>query len=380
MIRRSPGLAILAACVVLLPAGGPVRTAGAEPAPLVGTVQAAAGKFSGAVKVQNGKLTVGDRELKLDDTLYLALQTPEAAETSTNALRLVGGDYWRVELLKLTSRAVNVQSPALGPRRALLPAIQALEFAPARVLPDMDQPETMYLSKGAPLPGSLVWIKDRDVAVNSPLGVLPLPRASLICYVLRRPGVETNAALDEVRLTDGSLYHGRLGIEGDQFTLQHALLDSLKIQPGHVRYYSRASSQLQWLSALAAGAAPGTAPPELLWPRPGAVAAPCLQALRLQPSSVQRYNVPAAGGAWIFQATIAPRPSNAGDVRLELRVGERAVWQRTLQPASKPEAVTLTLPAGQPLELVADFGERLAFPAGVDLCDPLLRVAEPGKP
>ena len=131
MIRRPPGLVLLAACATLLPAAGPVRMAGAEPAPLVGTVQAAAGKFSGAVKVQNGKLTVGDRELKLDDTLYLALQTPEAAETSTNALRLVGGDYWRVELLKLTSRAVNVQSPALGPRRALLPAIQALEFAPS---------------------------------------------------------------------------------------------------------------------------------------------------------------------------------------------------------------------------------------------------------
>ena len=142
--------------------------AGAEPAPLSGTAQAISGKFSGAVQVQNGKLTVGDRELKLEDTLYLAMQTPEAAEAPTNALRMVNGEYWRVNLLGLSDQAVTVINPAMNrERRVGLESIAALEFSPEDTRPDMDRPETMYRREGAALPGTLVWIKNSDVAVQS---------------------------------------------------------------------------------------------------------------------------------------------------------------------------------------------------------------------
>jgi len=379
MSRRLPSLLLAGA---LLRAAGAWAAAAADPAPppLTGTAQALGGRCAGAVQLQDGRLTVGGRELKLDDVLYLALQSPDAAAAATNALRLMDGDYWRADLLKLTSRAVNVQSPALGPRRALRSVIQALEFAPDRVRPDMDQPETMYLARGAPLPGSLVWIKDRDVAVNSPLGVLPLPRPSLVCYVLQRPAAPTNAPRDEVRLTDGSLLHGRLGIVSNQFTLQSALLDTLAIAPAQVRYVARAAPRLPWLSALPVSGAANGAAPELLWPRPGGAAAPCLQALRLAPPAALRYRLPAAPGAWVFQATVAPEPANVGDVRLEVRAGDRVLWQRALPPGQPPEAVAVPLPAGQDLELVVAFGDRLAYPAGVDLCDPFLRATEPGTP
>lgn len=380
--KRTRGIWLLRAALVAS-ACAPLLRAGAEPAPLSGSAQTISGKFSGPVVLQSGRLTVGDRELKLEETLYLAIQSPEAAEAPTNALRMVNGEYWRANLLGLADQAVTVINPAMNrERRVGLESIAALEFSPEDTSPDMDRPETMYRREGAALPGTLVWIKNSDVAVQSLIGVIPLPRPSLVCYVLRQPGVDADGTLDELRLADGSLYRGVLGLQGDLITLRHYFIRTIKVRPDQVRYVSRCVPGIRWLSALPGKFEPGAVPlgtavaPELIAHRPEAVASPCMQALRIQPATLLRYSVPASPSAWIFQATIAPRPSNVGDVQLEVRAGGSSLLQRSLAPTNKPESVALTLPAGKELEIAVACGERLAFPAAVDLCDPFIRAAE----
>ena len=55
--------------------GAAIMAGAAEPEAVNGSVQAVSGRFSGVVKVEDGKLKVGGRELKLEDTLYLNMQT-----------------------------------------------------------------------------------------------------------------------------------------------------------------------------------------------------------------------------------------------------------------------------------------------------------------
>lgn len=347
-----------------------------------GSVLAVSGKFAGTVTVQGGKLTAGGREIKLDDVLYLTTQGQAGGESYTNtmnALRLVSGEYWRVDLAGLSNQSVIVRSPALGERQVELATVQSLEFVPEKVTRAMVQPGTMYRVKGDPLPGSLLWIKERDVTVQSLIGALPLPRSTLVAYVMRARGTAPAVALDELCTVDGSLYHGRLALDGDRIVLNHAVWGEMKMAPGDVRYFSRASARIRWLNALQGKFEPGAAllgqpsAPEVVAYRQGGLASPCMQALRIQPASVVSYSIPAAAGAWVFQATIAPRPSNAGDVQLQLRSDNRDLLQRTLSPSSKPEAVELPLQAGKNLEVIVAYGERLALPAAVDLCDPIVR-------
>ena len=87
------------------------------------------------------------------------------------------------------------------------------------------------------------------------------------------------------------------------------------------------------------------------------------------------YAIPATNN-WIFQTTIAPRSSNAGDVLLNIRVDNKDVMQRMLIPGSKPETVELPLTPGKELKFVVAYGDRLAFPAEVDLCDPIVSEAK----
>lgn len=362
--------------------GAAILAGAAEPESVSGVVQAVSGRFSGTVKVADGKMTVGGRELNLEDTLYLTMRTQDASGLPTNALRMASGEYWRVDILGLSDQAVIVLNPTMRrERRVPLESILALEFAPARTTGDMDQPGTMYRTRGAPLPGSLLWIKDSDVTVQSLLGAIPLPRSSLVCYVLKQPGAESGVALDALRLTDGGLYYGLLGLKGDLFTLKNSVAGTIKVRPDQIRYYSRCSSRIRWLNALPGKFEPGPAPlgrpaaPELIahWTEGGAAAS--AQTLRLQPASAVSYAVPATNN-WVFQATMAPRASNAGDVLLQIRVDNKDVVQRTLVPGSKPEAVELPLPPGKELKIVTAYGDRLAFPAEVDLCDPIVREAK----
>ena len=59
-----------------------------------------------------------------------------------------------------------------------------------------------------------------------------------------------------------------------------------------------------------------------------------------------------------------------GDVRLTIRSGDKILVERDLGPMTRVDMISLDVQAGQDLEFVVDFGERLRFPCAAVLGDP----------
>jgi hypothetical protein len=240
----------------------------------------------------------------------------------------------------------------------------------------------LYREKGEPIPGNLLWLRESVMAIDSPLGVLPVPQQGAIRYLFRDPvsGFPRDGE-DELGLIDGSVFRGRLSASSNGMALAHATLGAMSVSWAAVRYIQRSPPVLTRLGLPPAGdtevhgpAGPPAAP-RLLDYRTGAErrepAPLCLTAVRMQPVTVARYRLQGREGrkAW-FHAVAAPVPECRGDVRISLQVAGATAYERTLLCTNSPVAVSIDLPAGEELTIKVDFGGKLLYPCGVDWQDP----------
>jgi hypothetical protein len=342
-------------------------------------VQTTRGRMIGAIGLGNGQLSVGADAIELDDVI-LAVCDNELTHLGTNgALRLVDGEVWFGQLLGLDDEKVAIQSPLFNRQQVPLKDIASIEFKPGAITGG--EPGTLYRTAGEPIPGKLVWIREKDVAIDCALGIVPVPRESIQRLVISRvlpatphPAVEvgTDIELDtEVGLVDGSLLRGKFKIVAEQVVLEHEILGSLHFDWSTIRYVRRAVKDVVWLDTVNADIQDRIGP--VLPPPPPALVrssdAGFFRAIRMMPKTITHYELPANESNRTLRAVLAPVPGSRAVCKVRVRSGDRTLWEDEVKPGAEPVDLVIDLVDTIKLTIEVDFGDQLAFPCGVDWRD-----------
>ena len=378
-VRTTVAMALVALTVSTALSAGVVRTLDA--------------RLEGDVVFADGRIEVGNKSVPWDAVVYIMPDGRARTLGTPGAVRLVGGQVWRADILRLSAGRLTIRSRLWGRREIDAAGVTAIEFARGAPKADGAKPATLYREDGEPIPGSLLWIDPSRLAIDSPLGVLTLSRKGLLCYVFG-PAAARPAdapAADEVGLVDGTVLRGRAKPAQGGVSLQHATLGTLTLGAKMIRYIRRHNAPAVDLAEVWTRSAPAAASASITshgltgrtpQGRPVEVihagdeqrgGATYLTAVRVRPKSVVRYRLPqAAGGSVKLTGRMGPVEGARGDVRIRIAAGDRVLLEKEFAPDAGEVALRLDVPAGSELVFDVDFGRRIGFPAGICLKDPLL--------
>nr|NIP92291.1 hypothetical protein [Akkermansiaceae bacterium] len=291
------------------------------------------------------------------------------------AIRLLNGEVWRAGLQNVEGvgheQSIGIQSKTLGTRKVPLASLASMEFVAGG--PDAPrEPGTLYRIGGEPIPGKLVWVRQKDIALDCALGVIPLPRQSVERFVLARARPAPPES-DTIGLTDGSLLYGQTGFDGSQLVVNHETLGELRLDWNVVRYLRRHVAGIDWLEQLAMTVVervgPALPPPVPRWHE--GHDHDHRRAVRIMPNTVVRFALktgPQRSG--LFRSELAAVPGCRADLKVSVLAGEATLWQQRVAAGSAPIPLSLELPDAGELTIEVEFDGPLAFPCGIDLRDP----------
>jgi hypothetical protein len=355
---------------------------GARSASRADTVQTAGDILAGVMSPREGAILIGGATVPLGEVLTAVRDTGANTISAAQAIRMINGEIWCGSILGLETNALTFRGVLFGERMIETEAIATLDFSRLSAPTAAGTRGMLYREKGAPIPGSLLWIRESTLAIDCPLGVLPVPRQGVIRYQFKAPvSAVPRKEEDEVGLIDGSVFRGQLSVVSNGLEMAHASLGTVSVPWAAMRYLLRSSPDVMRLGLPAAGdvepRGPDAPPPSLrlldyrsgLEPRQPTSA--CLTAVRMLPITVARYRLQGREGrkAW-FRAVVVPVPECRGDVRIGLQVAGATVYEQTLPCTNAALTVSLELPPGEELTLKTDFGGTLLYPCGVDWQDP----------
>ncbi len=368
-LRTTVAMALVALTVSTALSAGVVRTLDA--------------RIEGDVNFADGRIKVGDKSLPWDAVLYVMPDGRARTLGTPGAVRLVGGQVWRADILRLSAGRLTIRSRLWGRREIDAAGVTAIEFARGAPKAGGAKPATLYREDGEPIPGSLLWIDPSRLAIDSPLGVLTLSRKGLLCYVFG-PAAARPAdapAPDEVGLVDGTVLRGRAMAKAGHLVLEHPIHGNLNLPAETVRYVRRPVDGASDLAALAPTSAVSTgvfgpqAAPAVsvrrLAETPQADA-DALLTLTVRPKTELRYEVAPGEGRWLV-ARLRPVADARGEVRVWIAAGDAVLDEAVLTPDAAPVPLYLELPPeARDLTVEVDFGRRIGFPCGAVFEDPLL--------
>jgi len=372
---------------------------------IAGVVQTVDARLEGDLAWADGCVAVSGKAVPWDAVVYVLPLGQAAAPgpvrppvlgAGAGAVRWANGEVWRADIARLSGGKLSVRSALLGTQEIEARQAAAVEFVPGAAAPGGAAAGALYRDKGEPIPGTLLWIDETRLAIDSPLGVLTLPREGALGYVFPagpKPAAGRRVAQvtgpDEVGLADGSILRGTLRPTAKGLDLRHAVLGTVNIDAGQVRFVTRYGGRATDLTRLAPASVTATG---LLGKMPAEAAMTCRRAgdagwaggayaavMTLQPKTVVEFKLPQAGaGARVTWATlrlvarIAPADGARGDVHVRIAAGGTVVFEEDLAPGAKPMPVAADLPQAARLTIEVDFGRRLGFPCGACIEDPLL--------
>ena len=333
----------------------------------------------GALWVENGQL--GSDHTPLPDKLLLAINPHKpSTERPPGAVHLIDGEIWHATVGNVTGKELSITGRHFGQRNVPIKRIASMEFI-AGSPDDAREPGHLYRTDGEPIPGKIIWVRSKDIAIKCPLGIIPIPRASVQRFVYANPAILPERNRDEVGLMDGTLLFGKTSFAGNQLVIAHEILGELKLDWGTVRYLRRNLPELTWLDTLervvveSIGPARPPPPPQLLESSSDSH----LRAIRIMPHTVLRIPLPTPNTPGTFRAQLAPVPGNSADLKVSLLSGEHLVWSQKLTAKSAPFPLSLHLSGAGDLTLKVEFAGPLSFPCGIDLRDPhVLTMTNPG--
>lgn len=335
-----------------------------------------------------GRVTLGADGIRLDGrtvswgaAVSVVTDAAPAGVRPAHAVHLSNGERWATQELRVSVKDITIESALLGRHTVERGTAAMLQMA-AGPLPREPKAEMLYRDGQEPIPGALLWISEKELAIDSPLGVLTLPREGTVCYRFRPARQGGTPGADRVYLTDGTVLSGAVTPEAESLGLAHAVLGRLALPYDAIRAVRRSVGGAVYLTdrvpaaedltPLIEGAAPSHAPTV----EPGA--GPCLGALVVQPETTLRYALPpAAGRARTLHARLEPVPGARGTATLTLAAGQHAGLTKTLGPSSQAEWVRVELGTASELILKVAFDSVPLFPCGVRLGDPYVGVASP---
>lgn len=338
----------------------------------------------GSIRHSDGKLLVGGKAISLDRILVASLHSVEDSGTRRGAVRTVGGEIWQADIRGIDKGQLTIRSALLGNRKIAISGVASVVFQFEPGDATGGEPGMLYRREGDPIPGKLVWIRDKDIAIDCALGVLPIPRPLVSRYVFRKVhSVRQNrdatrdAGADEVTLANGTRIRGSLTESDKGLVLNHAVLGALPLRWDQVSSVRRSPAGVSWLDQLAremverVGPVSSPPPPAVIETRidrrDGSQAG--LTALRIMPRTATRFSLPGPNSSWILHTRLAPIVGSRADLRVRIQVDGRLVWKGLVRAGAGSKQLTVKIPSGKAITIAVDFGEQLEFPCGVDCWD-----------
>ncbi len=345
----------------------------APPNPTGGLVISSSGSHQGALTLENGQLSCGGKVIA--NEVFLAINPlPDSVSRLPGAIRLLNGEIWNAEVKTVEGagrkKLLNIRSQIFGEQKVPLSSLASMEFI-AGEPGDPREPGTFYRKDGDPLPGSLIWVRAKDIAIRSPLGVIPVARASALRFVLARPTPPEKQLGDEIGLSDGSVLFGSTAFEGNQLIIQHETLGEIKAAWNSVHYLRRNTPGLIWVDEVTRtvmeAIGPALPPPAPLLT--SIVSESHARSLRIMPHTVLRLSLPPSEGPAVFRGQLHPVPGNQAQLEVTLIDGDSPIWSGKIKSGFEPIPLSLDLPRSEELTIKVTFDGPLAFPCGVDLRD-----------
>ncbi len=345
---RSTLTAILTLALAAAPAAG-------------GVVQTLGERLEGDVAFARGAVTVAGRSVPWAQVIGVVHESPIRTIPPAEAVRTVGGEVWRGEVLRLSAGRLTARFALFGEREVLQKSVTAIEFA--RGAPSlgpivhenlMKAPGTLYREGAEPLPGTLLWIDRRRLAIDSPLGAVTLDRDGCLAFAFNREGLNVlnQAGRDTVSLVDGTVLVGKVSVGDGVVRLKHAVFGEVEVDAALVRRLARHDPRVRRLACSG------------VW----------------RPSSMVEVGLPREPGRpATFVARLTPLPGARGDARVRLAVGETVLLERAFRPGDEAVTVRRDIPPAGDLRITVDRGRRLGFPCGVRVEDAMCIVGEAGK-
>ena len=321
----------------------------------------------------DGSLELDGSRIAFESLKSIFLDRGAAGAPAHQAIRLRSGEMWLVHLHRLTKEGrIEVTSPYFGGRFVDLKTVASLDFSPGLDDSKANRTGILYRTNGRPLPGKLVGLMHTSITIDSPLGIIPMPRNDLHRYVLPGPAVQADLTLDEVGMVDGTIFRGAIGFADGKVQLLHPILETRQFEWGQVRYIVRAGNGISWLADLERTSTESIGP---LGPKPfnelsevRPQGSRFLSALRVSPQTTLRYKLDGTGTRH-FRAVLSPIPGSRGDATVILAASGKEFYRENLSGRDPARTLDLLVPPGDALELRVEFGERLAYPCGIDLGD-----------
>lgn len=365
---------LLAAVAALLLAMAPARA---------GSVKTLAGTMEGKIAFHKDHVAVDDKKAAWGEVLSLLLTTPDHLLSRSQWVHLNNGESWAAELVSLADGKFKLRSDLFGVKQVEADRVSGIDFAWQRGIRKKDRkPETLYRDKGEPIPGKLLAIKADKVVVSSVVGDLELRRDGLLAYDFTDEQPAWKASEDEVTLIDGSIFRGKLSADAEGLQLEHAILGRLALPARIVHSVVRHPegtldlTELSPESVESAGVLPSAkkGPAQFRTMRElEAKTGRFVKGLSIEPKTVIRYKLPdSKEKTGRLSALLMSSPGAQGEARLQIRQGKKVLVDKALPAAAKPETLTIDVAAGAELEISVDFGERVRFPCGVILGDPIV--------
>ncbi len=343
-------------------------------------------RLRGSLRWSGEELYIGDRRLDPASVRSLSLEVAQAdSEPSSGSVVFRNGERWQCEIQSLAKGKLAINGSLPGSRTVELSSVHSLHFGPvpARKPHAVYRPGMLYRTTGSPVPGKIAWIRKDDLALESPLGILPIPRQGLLAYVFPDSPVKPpSSGLDEIGLRDGSLFFGKVRFETGKVVLDRSDQEPLLVPWEKLHYLIRSGKETFWLNGLASSSLESHGP---LGPGEGVLSMdyrradePSLFALRVLPKTRLSYRIPTGfpAGKTLLQTHLAPLPNSRGTVTFTLSVGGKEFYRKRFAPDSIPEKLSIPLPKGDELTVGVDFEERIVYPCGVDMHDAHLAVAD----
>lgn len=302
----------------------------------------------------------------------LLVQNANELDTTSRqgAIRLRNGEVWRGKIRDLNENELGIRSEILGERKVPLSRLASMEFEAI----DLDAPREpghLYRRGGEPIPGELVWVRPKDIAINCPLGIIPVPREMVRRFVLAETDPDT-AQGDEIRLVDGTLLFGKTTVRGGRLVIAHEVLGELEIGWERVCFLRRKIPGLTWLETLPRTVVESIGP-TLPPPPPRVIGGnkdDHITALRIFPHTVVRLPLPEGPHTGnTLRGQLTPVPGAKAPVEVTLLAGESVVWKKQVGPNRKPEFLSIDLSQASELTLRVEFTGPLDFPCGIELRD-----------
>ncbi len=331
-------------------------------------------RISGPFNLREGKFTNTKNEsTPLENILSINTNNPTSLPDNADFIKFKNGEIWFCTITGIENQSIKVQTRFAGTQAIPLSQISMLEFNKKEKDPENGtQPGTLYRLEGEPIPGKLIWIRQKDIAIESPLGIIPIPRTGVRRFVVSNESSQQANKLDELSLTDGTKIMGSIIIEegGDHFSMLHSGVGKLRFPINNIHSLKRRPKNVVWLSDLRAKTYKATGlvipPPAPKIIKPSGEA---LSSLKVNPKSKITYVAPQIGdGKIIFRSTIVPSEGNRGSVMTSLGSSEKNIITH-VEPSSDEQLIQINIKSGSILELEVNFQGRLIFPCAVELRD-----------